>query len=341
MKTRSARIRWAIFSAVTCISFGQSDVRAADLPQAGCIWQASDTLSVDSDASTDAADCLAGLRWKPTDFMITAETAGDSEGELRIRFPSPHPSGDAANDSVCLEWYPSRDLNGRPQRAPAVVIVHESGRSMAVGRAFARGLNAMGMHTFLLHMPGYGARRSPATERPDFLLTGMRQAIADVRRSRDAVAALPLIDASQIALQGTSLGGFVTATVAGLDRGFQKIFVLLAGGHIDRVVLEGARDAAKIRLRLEQAGVSETQIRDLARRIEPLRLAHRIDSQNTWLFSAKHDTVVPPACSAAFAVAAGLPESHHIVLTANHYSGVLFMPAIFAQIRTLMAAKTP
>jgi hypothetical protein len=129
----------------------------------------------------------------------------------------------------------------------------------------------------------------------------------------------------------------VAATVAGLDRGYHKTFILLAGGHIDEVVLGGAKDAARIRQRLQDAGVSTQQIRELARQIEPLRLAHRVDARNTWLYSARYDTVVPPASSSAFAAAANLPDDHHIVMTANHYSGVLFLPAVFAQIRSFMA----
>ncbi len=59
---------------------------------------------------------------------------------------------------------------------------------------FARGLQHRGFHTFLLHLPYYGHRREG--ERPDDTLffTLIRQAIADVRRARDAVASLPLVD---------------------------------------------------------------------------------------------------------------------------------------------------
>jgi len=54
------------------------------------------------------------------------------------------------------------------------------------------------------------------------LLPTLQQAIADVRRARDAVVALPVVD-SVVGVQGTGLSGFVTATVAGLDDGSRQI----------------------------------------------------------------------------------------------------------------------
>lgn len=315
----------------------QRDSCAQELPPADTIWTASDTLSEDIDPVADAADCLKDLRWTRSSFQVSAASVSGDNGDLHLFFPSPRPIGDARNDVVCLEWYAARNETGDVIEAPAFVVIHESGRSMSVGRIFARGLNAMGFHTFMIHLPGYGTRRTELSDKPEFLLTGLRQGIADVRRARDAVASLPFVDHSRIALQGTSLGGFVAATVSGLDRGYYKSFVLLAGGNIAEVVLGGAKDAAKIRQKLQDAGISTEQIRQIARQIEPLRLAHRVDAQNTWLYSARYDTVVPPASSAAFAAAARLPAEHHIVMSANHYSGVLFLPAVFAQIRSFMA----
>src|SRR5690606_32843634 len=125
--------------------------------------------------------------------------------------PSPIASGDAVNDRVAVEWYLARDEEGQPVTAPAVVVVHESGSGMTVGRLFAQGLRKRGLHAFMIHLPYYGERRAGG-KRPDGvnLITALRQAIADVRRCKDAVAALPLVQPGPIALQGTSLGGFVS-----------------------------------------------------------------------------------------------------------------------------------
>ena len=164
----------------------------------------------------------------------------------------------------------------------------------------------------------------------------MKQAIADVRRAKDVVVNLPLVQKDVVGVQGTSLGGFVTSSVAGLDRGYGRVFVLLAGGNLADVVQNGARDAASVRENLKAIGVSTDQIAELTRPIEPLRLAHRIDSENLWLYSGKYDDVVPPASSFALAKAAKLPDGHHVELLADHYSGVVFLPMVIQVIRRKM-----
>ncbi|MEX0643222.1 MAG: prolyl oligopeptidase family serine peptidase, partial [Pirellulales bacterium] len=188
----------------------------------------------------------------------------------------------------------------------------------------------------LIHLPGYGARRVPEMTDAKRILPSLKQAIADVRRARDAVVALPVVDPSVVGVEGTSLGGFVTATVAGLDRGYDRVFILLAGGNLQEVVLHGAKDAAKVREKLAAAGVSDEQIKDMARQVEPLRLAHRMNPAETWLYCGKFDDVVPPSCSLALAEAARLPAGHHIELPADHYSGFLYLPQVVQQMSQRM-----
>ena len=306
------------------------------IPSAGATFETTDTLQCDVDAGADAQECLTGLRWTPADFEIRCEAADRDRGDLLIRFDSPVDTDNLINDNVSMEWYVARDKMRQAVSARAVVIVHESGRGMTVGRIFAKGLNAQGLHTFLIHLPGYGNRRSDTAGKVEFILSGLKQAIADVRRAKDVVTHLPLVQQDVVGIQGTSLGGFVTSTVAGLDRGYGRVFVLLAGGNLADVVQSGNKDAAKIRAQLESIGITGEQIRELSRPIEPLRLAHRIDPENLWLYSGRYDDVVPPASSFALAKAAKLTEGHHVELLADHYSGVVFLPMIIQEIRKKM-----
>jgi dienelactone hydrolase len=301
----------------------------------GSPFTARDTLAADLEPQPDAAACLAGLRWTAADFRVSA-TAAPRDSDWLLRFPSPFPSGDSANDAVALEWYVHRDAQGEPVKAPAVVVIHESGRGMAAGRAFALGLRFTGCHTFLMHLPGYGARTSPLTGDMKQVFPGLRQGIADARRARDAVAALPLVDSSNIGICGISLGGFVTSTVVGLDRGYDRGFILLAGGHLADVVFKGEKDAATLRQQLQAAGVTDEAVRAAIWTIEPLRLAHRADPDKVWLFSASQDEVVPPACSAAYVKAARLPEGHHAEYAAGHYTAALFAPHMIRRISEVM-----
>ncbi len=303
----------------------------------GSTFPARDTLNCAADSVADAAACVDGLKWLPGDFEVRCEAGSPGNGDWLVRFPTPAPSGDVVNDLVAMEWHMSRDKDGQPKVAPAIVVVHESGRGMVAGRVFAKALRAYGFHTFMIQLPGYGARTSALTRDPLKMLPALKQAIADVRRARDAVAALPHVDKSLIGLQGTSLGGFVTATVAGLDRGYDRIFILLAGGNIADVVLQGMRDAEGLRRQLTAAGVTPEQIREHSKVIEPMRMAHRVDAKKVWLYTGKNDEVVPPACSRAFGAAAKLGD-HHVELPCGHYTAVIVAPLLLPKINELMRA---
>ncbi|MHB0957068.1 MAG: alpha/beta hydrolase family protein [Pirellulaceae bacterium] len=312
--------------------FFGSPLIAEDQPvQVGSRYQARDTLACGEEASDDARQCLEGLQWEGGEFEVGCEEPHRGFGEFLMRFPSPVDTDDPVNDLVAMEWYPARDLEGHLLCAPSMVVVHESGRDMPVGRLIARGLQSQKIHAFLIQLPGYGVRKSTGALQVETTFSALRQAIADVRRARDAIAALPCVDITRIGLQGTSLGGFVTATVAGLDRGYQCTFILLAGGNLQEVIEQGARDAASLREKLKGAGIEGAKLRELIGLIEPMRLAHRINPVTTWLYSGKYDDVVPPACSHALAEAAKLPPAHHIVLPVDHYSGIVLLPKILLE----------
>lgn len=303
------------------------------LVSAGAEFKAQDSLAPAADESEDATQCLDGLCWTPGEFLIQVEEAPEDRGDFLVRFPSPIDSGDARNDRVAMEWYQARGAKAVPVTAPAVVVVHESGSRMTVGRIFARGLQLQGLHTFLIHLPHYGERRT-GKNRPEGgnIVSMMKQAVADVRRAKDAVVALPLVDGSVISLQGTSLGGFVSATAGALDDGYSNVFLMLAGGELYDLIQNGEKDAAKVRDKLKKAGISGEKLRELTQVVEPTRLAHRLDPDHVWMYSGTYDKVVPMKNALALANAAKLSKSHHIQMPANHYTGAVYLPFVLAHI---------
>ena len=304
-------------------------------------FAAIDTLTVFQDSSEDARACLEGLTWSPSAFDVTCEAAEDMGCDVLVRFPSPVSSGDPVNDRVALEWYVARDAQRQPVVAPAVVVVHESGRNMKVGRLIAWGLRQHGLHALMINLPHYGARRGP--QRPDNAasLTLMRQAVADVRRARDAVAVLPYVNPERIALQGTSLGGFVSATSAGLDGKYDQVFLVLAGGDLFDLIQQGEKDVEKLRREIEQAGISRETLRAMTHVVEPTRIGHRVDPQRTWLYSGQFDRVVPISNALALARSMRLNREHHVQLPVNHYTGIIYLPMILSDIASQLGAGDP
>ena len=183
----------------------------------------------------------------------------------------------------------------------------------------------------MVELPYYGHRRGNGLpERPD-IVTIFRQGVADIRRTRDAVAVLPDIDTSNINLQGTSLGGFAAALAGSLDGAFDHTFLILAGGNLNELVQTGQRDTAKFRQRLLDLGRSEQELEALFDKIEPTRIAHRLDPKSTWLFSARDDRVVPLRFAKALAATARLDAEHHQVYPGNHYTVFLYFPKVLDQ----------
>jgi hypothetical protein len=312
-------------------------------------WKSNDTLALglDKEDSADARQCLGDLAWNADTFEVALEPATDavrSQGcDAIVRFPSPLDTGDPVNDLAAMEWYRA-EINGnivQDRPCPAVVVIHESGRGMTVGRMIARGLSKEGVHALMLQLPSYGLRRGNGSsgQSGEALISGMKQGICDARRAFDAARVLPGVDPDRIGIQGTSLGGFVVATVCGIDTAYHRSVILLAGGDLYSVLQNGDRDAAKTRDELNKRGLTLESVRQIIYSVEPLRLAHRVDPSKTWLYSGTHDTVVPPACSKAFVDAARLPAGQHIEMPADHYSGVVFLPGVIRQLAGVVSER--
>ncbi len=107
------------------------------------------------------------------------------------------------------------------------------------------------------------------------------------------------------------------------------------------MIQHGEKDTAKVRERLSRAGLAGDQLKLLVYRIEPTRIAHRLNPDRTWLYSGTFDTVVPMKNAVALATAAQLDSSHHIKLLANHFTGIIFLPSILDHMRDQIVHVEP
>src|SRR5690606_14695876 len=146
-----------------------------------------------------------------------------------VTFPSPRPRGDARQNRVAMAWFAARDEHGQVIEAPAVVVVHSLHPAMPFATAVARNLSGRGIHVFVLHLPGYGLRSHGDPAAVLHALLHPRQSVAEVRRARDAVAALPNIRRGEIGVVGISLGGFAAAAAASIDGAFDPVVLVLSG----------------------------------------------------------------------------------------------------------------
>lgn len=323
-----------LFRTVCCLVLLLASTRTwAQEARSEQVFTAKDSFAPGDESIADAKACLEGLSWKPDSFKVTVQWNMEPLDPAIVRFASPLPTGNAINDLVALEWYSAKNDSNEVIDAPAIVVVHESGSRMEVGRLIAKALHAQGIHAFMIQLPTYGLRRpTDLVPQMDFVSTIMKQGIVDARRARDAVAVLPHVDRRSISIQGTSLGGFVTATAAGLDHGFSTVHIMVSGGNLYELITKGNREAAEMREKLAAAGYEGDKLKALVAPIEPLRLAHRYDKKNTWLYTADRDQIVPPEHAEALRKAAGLDPGQQLMLPANHYTGIIYVPLIVKDI---------
>jgi hypothetical protein len=292
-------------------------------------FQSRDSLCILEDSLEDANDCLNGLRWVSSSFDVDV-VFDERAGYFLARYPAPLAIGSHSSDEAVCRWYPAIGIDGQLANANSVVVLHETGPHMIAGSAIAKSLARRGFHAFMVLLPGYGERSVDG--KSSNLIDSFRRGIADARRARDVIRALPCVESSRVAIQGTSLGGFAASMTASIDNAFERVFLVLSGGDLFGVLTSGSADAREILERLKAPGLSLEEIEKSLRTIEPLRLAHRLDPAKTFLYRARLDRVVLPKYSRILADLIGLPPNHNRAYWATHYSGVLQLPGILTHV---------
>lgn len=346
---------WRIVStslALMAMLLQTSHVVAADA-KTSKVFATSDSFIDPTDANEAAQLRLDWVKWKPAKFEVTcvaparegtlATHAAEGGYDALVYFPSPHPTGEQANDTVVMEWYAPRDEQRQVKRGPAMVVLHILAGQMVVARMFARAFAQRGIHAFVLHMPHYGLRKVGG-KRPNakVLLAGVREAVADARRARDVINVLPNIQRDAIGIQGTSLGGFICTATASLDNSFKPIFPTLAGGNLQTLFRDGQKEVASIKAHLKKEGITQDQLKAMLEQLEPNTLAHRIDAKCTWMFNAEQDEVIPAANAHALAKAIGLAKERHTWMSGGHVSCIIHLPVIVESMaEKIHAVHTP
>ena len=287
-------------------------------------FEVSDSARDVDDGSADTRALLEQFGWTPQQFEAICH-AGGRRAEAVIEFPSPCADNPRCSSNASMTWYAARDEQGELCRGPAMVLLDilHAGNLISgyIGRAMAR----KGIHGFVLDLP-HSRKRSPGGRDCMTLFHGMRQAVADARRARDVVAAMPNVD-GRVGIQGTSFGGFVASVAAGLDRAFDVTCLALCGGNLHRILTEGKVESAKIRRKLADAGMGDPQrMQDFLWQVEPMRVAHRLNADRTWMWVARRDQVVPLSSSRELADAAGLGADHFQTIGGCHYTCCLGAP---------------
>jgi dienelactone hydrolase len=259
---------------------------------------------------------------------------------VRIKYPSPLQTPWPENNTVPVELYLPKKIDGK---IPATIVLDILDGSAVIPRGLARGMAEKGVAALYVPMACYGVRK-PAnnahiayfTDHPEKTVENMRQTVMDVRRGKAILTSLPEIDSAKISITGVSLGGIMTSLIAGVDGDFYRVAPILAGGNVAEIVFH-AHETRRIREACEAKGISEAQLAEMLKPVDPLTFAARIPADHCLMVNASQDEVIPADCTAALRKAIGSPQI--IWVPAGHYRAILFLPDIRERVIEFVQGK--
>jgi dienelactone hydrolase len=287
----------------------------------------------------------------PEPFRLTEATFGFEFEPVRdtprysvakLRFPSPIPTPDVANNTVHGEYFQPKGIGKRP----AVVVLHILGADFALSRYYAARLADRGVAALFLKLPYYGERR-PTGGNQRFLSTdigrstlSMRQGVCDIRRASAWLASRPEVDPGKLGVTGISLGGITSALAVAVDPSLNRGVFLLAGGGLDEILWEmDEPEARNYRQQWLASGRTRADLKALTTPLDPLTYAHRLVGKKILMMAGNVDEVVPPSAARALWEGAGKPPIRWF--DCGHYSAAGYLLPAFREAVEFLAADVP
>lgn len=239
-----------------------------------------------------------------------------------VTFPSPVITPHENNNTVHCEYF--RPL--MEGKRPAVIVLHILGGDFDLARLFARHLAQNGTAALFLKMPYYGPRRQPEvrarmiSEDPRETVTGMTQAVLDIRCATAWLASQDEVDPEQLGIFGISLGGITSALAATAEPRLANVCLMLAGGDVGQVAWT-SRELTPLRIRWEKSGGTKESFFALLNQIDPVSYATNLRGRQILMLNATRDEVIPKSCTESLWRAMGEPKI--VWLDGGHYSAVL------------------
>jgi dipeptidyl aminopeptidase/acylaminoacyl peptidase len=165
-----------------------------------------------------------------------------------------------------------------------------------VGTALAR----KGIAALYFKLPYYGDRNGGQGQKglaraaaAKDILAFFHQAVADVRRARDVLAAMPGVDSRRVGVLGVSLGAVIAATAAGVDPTFPYVILVVGGADLAKIIFHGSDETKFMADKLSKEGMDEAKTREFFKEVDPATHAGRIGADHCLLVHMKHDEVFP------------------------------------------------
>lgn len=277
-------------------------------------------------APRDRATALAEqCRYVPAPFEMKVSAPAPFGARLvveKLEFPSPvasaHPQ---ENDTVRAKLFRTE----KPE--PVLVVALGGWRYDPVTPALgARLAEETGIQVLVMDLPFQGERtpKGKATGQVTFSADLAQnhatfvQSSQDVARAVDWFVSERKVDPKRVGVLGTSLGGYVASDLYGMSDRFSAAVVQISGGDIATVIFNGNFLTKRIRDELTAGGVTEEQVREDMRALDPTTWARKERKDGILLIAAENDDVIPLPTVKALSEAYGgarlvvMPGAKHI-----------------------------
>jgi len=161
-----------------------------------------------------------------------------------------------------------------------------------------------------------------------------RQSVLDNRQVLDYLETRDKVNANKFGLIGISFGGIKAGASAGVDERIKCSVLCITGGSMADICRTSSE--SKIRKSIdklkEEYGIPENAIYSEIEgkvRTNPIELGKYIDANNTLMYIAKFDKVIPAECGENLRSAIGKPKT--VYLFSGHYTSAIYLPFIQAE----------
>ena len=259
-----------------------------------------------------------------------------------ITFPSPMKTEIEVNNTVHAEYFQPAGS----EKKPAVVVLHILGGDFLLSRTIANHLAQNGIAALFVKMPYYGPRRDPKSPRrmiakdPYETVTGMTQAVLDIRRAAAWLQQRPEVDSQRMGITGISLGGIMSTLGASAEPRFRNVGIVLGGGNFASFLWTAPlREAREFRERWLQMGHTQAEFFEVLEKIDPVTHGPRLHGRRMLMVLARNDEVIPPANGLALWEALN-KEPELVWLNAGHYSAIYYLPREIVRLEQFFRRST-
>jgi cephalosporin-C deacetylase-like acetyl esterase len=276
----------------------------------------------------------ASFEWKRERFG-----GGNGLDRFNVTFPSPLVTETPQNNTVYCELF-------RPEgtkKVPCVIVLHIAGGDFPLARFMASSLANKGVAGLFIKLPYYGERRPP-TGKARLIsadlkrgLTGVRQAVLDLRRACDWIASQPDLDADRCGVMGVSLGAIVGGLASAIEPRLSHACLIMGAAELEHILYDSTERQAKALLKSwSEWGGTRELLRTMLRPIDVATYGDRLAKRNVLMFTALQDGTLPPKCGTALWNAAGKPRN--VCYECGHYTMAWRLPWVLKQSMDFFAA---